>query len=1278
MNNNLKEYIESFDNIIWLYRDIIDNKILENENLKNIDNEAKKELFDYIFDKYLDSESELNSLSVDSRYYSVVIHFLNKIEIFLPIEEYCNNKIRDEIKKIKISNVRDIFMCLDMALFLDDKSLLNEIPFDEYLSFISYRIKDINYGNGYFYAKSMSLIFIINLLLEKIKEKVDIDEILNAIKKFDEFGQYNILEYIIYSLTKEEIQSDLIYDNLIKYCIELFNEEKVRKSFYDKRITKTLYTIINSISDNNEGLKYILDVYFTKDEKELEEIYQYIDYEERYKLDIPIYCLLRLTENKIDIKSILTDDQYRLVIMYLALYVEKDNKIIIKNVIGENIDLSIYWDLVREKFLEYCSKTFDLYFFNKYSNLLQLLNPTAEEFNNFSEQVKNVFYWHIIKEDNKELYPLIPKEVKKVIETDKRYREKIEEEKQLFQKERIECVHKFFDKNKIIEDIDNIIKVLGNNPTFQDLSYYNDEFYKGKYDNKEKYLEDTERVIINPFIIDYYLIISRIFVKNVFMDKIKEYVDKYWDKHWGIQLYNYLKRHRDIKVNFTEKEKGKIKDYFKSSNYKENIKDLHNCLEGTFDNSYIYFVFYNLGNIFKDIKFEYDEEILIKMLKVPYDYYKGDIKLYNNYYYLDYMGITVEYDADRINFDNFFDGNKEIKNSVFQNLLKNIDKNKITNEFGSYYALLSIIKLYNSDRENYKLYYDNIAELVVHFYTSSLNKAEFLQVYNIINNFIRENNLDLRILDIVNKSNQINHDHLKYINNFQKKLLETNKLYNSNDYYHNCYTLIYEIRKKINSKYIKITHNVSPHVADTIKNEIRELEKYNNINYLEQEDFNNFKNNLKSIYNKFTKEDDFNSEESMFYDNLLYLQSFIIKDITIWENFIKFLIDNKDYYYKYDKEENLIFKNLFKQLNKYKNNFDFKSFINNLVLLYNNTLVKPYETGIVPNENLILWLLNNLISYLIELKLEEDLYQKIYKGIPFLDENVKEEIKRKVFNKFSPIKIEIKNNNYIVYNLKDNLFLNKTENIYELVRWLIPNDDNEVSRILRFDYLLNDIKNQNITISSPKNFEDPNENLYNSEDKIYIVCFSRTIDEDNAYAWWKIYGQVTNDKFENIKIRINFNKRNLIKNLLKDKNSDYIYYFGDIDYSMPKDNNKANTEIKDFFYKSYAFKFEDEFRVLIKCKNSNDKNIIYNNKNEPHLLKLPVNINLYRSIKVNKNSFNPYKHLKINTKTKIKDILIAYQKRYIRKNKKHIKNFCNKFITVIRRYVNVYKNKKEK
>ena len=78
----------------------------------------------------------------------------------------------------------------------------------------------------------------------------------------------------------------------------------------------------------------------------------------------------------------------------------------------------------------------------------------------------------------------------------------------------------------------------------------------------------------------------------------------------------------------------------------------------------------------------------------------------------------------------------------------------------------------------------------------------------------------------------------------------------------------------------------------------------------------NFKNNLKNIYNKFAKEYDFNFEESMFYDNLLYLQSFIIEDIRIWEIFTKFLMNNREHYYKYDKIENLIFENLFEYIDK--------------------------------------------------------------------------------------------------------------------------------------------------------------------------------------------------------------------------------------------------------------------------------------------------------------------------------------------------------------------------
>ena len=1232
MNNNLREYIESFNNIIWLYRNIIDNKILENENLKSIDNEAKKELFDYIFDKYLDSESELNSLSVDSRYYSVVIHFLNKIEIFLPIEEYCNNKIRDEIKKIKISNVRDIFMHLDMALFLDDKSLLNKIPFSEYLSFISDSIKDINYGNGYYYAKSMPLIFIINLLLEKIKEKEDIDKILDVIKKFDEFGQYNILEYIIYSLDEEEIKSDLIYNNLIKYCIELFNEEKLRKSHLNKRITKILEVIIDAIFEDIERLKFILDIYFPKDEKELEEIYQYIDYKEKYKLDIPLYCI---SKNKVDIKNTLTDIQCDIIIKYLALYVRKDKdneiKIIVKNILDEDIDLRIYWNLVRENFLEYCSKTFDIIFFNRYRNILQLLNPTVDEFNNFSEQVKNVFYWHLIKEDNKELYSLIPEEVKKAIEIDKRYKEKIGEEKRLFQEERIKCVHKFFDKNKILEDIDNIIKALGNNPTFQDLSYYNDEYYKGKYENKEKYLE-SEIIIINPFIIDYFLIVSKYLIKNISMSKIKEYVENYWDKHWGIHLYNYLKRKNDIvdRVSFDDNEKDKIKNYFKSYNYSETIKDLHNCLEGTFDNSYLYFIFYNLENIFKDIKFEYDEEILINMLKIPYDYYKGDIKLYNNYYYLEYFGVIMEYDADNINFDIFFIGNEEMKSSIFKKLIESIDKNMITNEFGSYYALLSIIKLYNSDKENLYTYYNKIVELVAHFYTSSLNKVEFSQIYNIINSFVQENNLDNNILDIINESKQINYDHLKYINNLQRKLLEEEIFYTSS-----CYKLIYEIRRKINSKDIKISHNINPSTIENIKYELNQLYQHNNFDYLNQVEFNNLKNKIKNISDKFINDTDLNFEESMIYNNLLYLQNFIVEDITIWQKFTEFLINNKDYYYSDMIIEKLIFENLFEYIDK--NNFKFDFFIDNLILLYNSIIEKPYKDGIIPNETLIHRFLDNVILALIDLKLDENLYKNIYDNITYLNYFVKNAIKENIFNDFPPVKITIKNGEYFVYDLENN-FRFETNDIDDLVKRLVPNDFNNVSRILKFQYLLNDINNETLTMSHPYIFEDKNECLYSLDKKVYMACFSKTIDKDNAYAWWKIYGITPDDNLENIKVRIIFNKRDLLKNILLKKDKNFEYYFGDIKYIG--DKKEKNDDIKDFFEKSTSFKFEREFRILIKYigidEIPNDK---YNDKYKI-FFKLDLDNKLYKSITLdNKLSFDPYRNLEGKHKEAIKHIL---------------------------------------
>ena len=60
----------------------------------------------------------------------------------------------------------------------------------------------------------------------------------------------------------------------------------------------------------------------------------------------------------------------------------------------------------------------------------------------------------------------------------------------------------------------------------------------------------------------------------------------------------------------------------------------------------------------KDIKFEYYKEILYNMSKIPY-YYKGDMKLYNNYYYLEYTGIITDSDLK----------NKETGNFIFQKFM---------------------------------------------------------------------------------------------------------------------------------------------------------------------------------------------------------------------------------------------------------------------------------------------------------------------------------------------------------------------------------------------------------------------------------------------------------------------------------------------------------------------------------------------------------------------------------------------------------------------------------
>ncbi|MEI0531369.1 hypothetical protein R4I97_07400 [Brachyspira pilosicoli] len=999
MNKILDDYINSFDNILNFYYDLIDIKE-DSEILKNINDDDKKKLFDYLFDKYLDEENILIALSVGNYYENEIIK-LNDIKIFFTIKDYCKDIIENKINNLRESEIRNIYLLLDMSIFIDeDYEKINNMYFDKYLTYIEKSISSIDNKNYFYYIKLISFIIIIKLYTNKLDNN-SINIIMPLIKKLGtEYRQYNMLGNLLLYLEDEYIKLDIVYDNFIKYYFEIssriLNKKDMHPLILNNNI-KIILSIIDVISDFKEKLKNVLDIFFINDSKELKELFNNIRYGIKiYNLDIPIYCL---SKNK-NLVNCLSDEQYPVFMIYLIANF-KNNEIKIKIYDDIEIDLSCYIDILQKYFLSFCkgnNEMPDIYLTDNYRDLLLSLNITADDFNNFTKIMQNYFAWNIIKETD-ELYQYIPENIKKEKSIDKEYREKIEKEKSLYEEKRFSCVHSFFFKDKLISDIDDIIKCLGEIPTYKDLALYNQEY--NKYKNKNEYL-DKEIVIINPFIIYYSLIISKIFLKTIDMNEIKKYIETYWDKHWGIHLYNYMQYISDIrdKVIFTDEEKIKIKKYFEVD-FEDNIKDLHNCLIGVNDNSYLYYLFYNFDNIFKDIDINYHENILLNLLKIPYYYYRGNIKLYNNYYYLEYMGIIEERFDEIIDFNKFFSKSSCTKNGLLFLLFENIDNVNIIYNTEIYATILcSIIKIYISMEEDTDIF-----------------------------------------------------------NNIEKKL---SKLY-----------LLKICFNKIEDRYIKYS---------TIGNFIKEHDLFNDIKKLD------------------------------------------------------------------------------------------------------------------------------------------------------------------TINLFPPVKVIIENNTYCVYDLKTDSKLIEINDITTLVDYLIVDNGCNISRILYFKYLIKDIKEKRLTISHPYNFEDNNENMYSLDEKVYMCCFSNTVDSENSYANWKIYGTSYSDDVDNIKVRILVNKKDLIKNILKIKDDNYIYYFGNILYDKLKDPKNVNQHIYDFFIKNDAFKFENEFRVLIECVNKDDSNILRNDNDIPNFLRLPICNILYKNITLNnESSFNPYRNILDKDKEAIKFLLKEQQ-----------------------------------
>ncbi|CRF34214.1 putative uncharacterized protein [Brachyspira suanatina] len=1237
MEMSVKNYIDQFDkNIILLYKDIISNS--DQCNLAIQKDEEKKELFTYIFNNYLDNESPLRSLYI---FYGVT---LKDIKIFKSIENFCINTIKDKVNKINFNTVRNIFIHLDTILFLSDNGKLDEsiydtILFDEYLYLIKENINKINLSNAFYYIQSVVSIFAIKFFNNKLIDLDDIQKIIDTIYLFNVYGQFSILQTIISIIldsnnNKEIIKDEQIYNNLVKTSIKIFsNEELIKKSPYKNIVIRLVKSIVDVLCDNEKYIIDIIKTFFPSDEEKLNKIFQTIsNYDYADDLDIIIYCL---SKRNIDINKIFSGFQFYIIIRYLALYF-KDEKIIIND-----IDLSSYIDIVKKSFLDYCKnyeiKKHGFIFPKRYENILSSLNPTKEEFNDFSENMKIFFYYNIIDEGSP-LFELIPENVKKEKILDRQFREKLEkEEKEAFEYQ-TECIHLFFDKDKLVEDVNKIINKLGNDADFTTLDMYNT--ISDKYKRKEEYLKD-DYIIVNPFIKYYFLTTSKDFNSGLRMTDIIDYINDYWDKHWAIHLYNYIlylnSYPRNNKVEFTDEEKVKIKEYFNYNNYQNNISDLINIVKCS-DKYFLYFIYYRLENIFEGIDFEYTEELIYNLVKIPYYYYNRDVKLYKNYFYLDYNGIWTESFFNEINFENFFNKNEDCKINIIKKLIENIDRSNLIDEFKGYYHILSIIKIYDSLEENEKIEFkDSISELILEFYRLSLYKKEESIVSDVISDFINKNNLKLEILKMINSFEYINYYHFKYINNLQLELLQNDELY-KNEFI--C-DFLYKIRLKIYKKEIQIVKNISPHISATIKNYIGNICKYKDKDITDEEELKSLKDIISNINNELKNNIDFNFNEYMFYTNFLYLQSFIINDITLWNYFTEYISNNIENYHDDMIAERYIFENLFSNIDK--NKFNFNLFVDKLIKCHNKISPKYIEEGIIPNENLIIGLLNKIIFILAKLNIERELYKRIYNEINILNIEIREKLESILFSIIKPVKI-IKNNDiYEVYYLSSGYNILNTNNIDDIVNELIPYDEEEVSKILYFKYLLKDMENGVMTFSHPYTYEDHNEKLYDINSKIYISCFSKTVNTNNVYAMWKIYGYTENDDI--IKVRITFNKRILIKSILERFVNNAVYYIGDIEYDPNKNITNVNDDIKDFFYKSDAFQFENEFRILVDCNNVQyiDRNTEFEKdivKDMPVYLQLPISKEIYKTINLYSDySFNPYKNIDEKYRKDNQDIL---------------------------------------
>ncbi|MGL5721271.1 MAG: hypothetical protein ACRCY4_02565 [Brevinema sp.] len=783
----------------------------------------------------------------------------------------------------------------------------------------------------------------------------------------------------------------------------------------------------------------------------------------------------------------------------------------------------------------------------------------------------------MIQNENDPLWREVPDEERSRVlqwnEEAKNIQNKKEERQRLRKEKENSCINDFFDKDTdFIKQESEKIKEYFGKPDVTHKDIYD-------YMHETSFIVEPDKIltqnlpILNSFLIFhlyniyYVLRDSNTNEETVNLEDIFGKVLENWNNYWGLYLYNYLIALKKFDFPFTPDQKEKLISYF------EKLQD---------DFSVPAYIYWHLNHVFGIIP-KLVENTALKLLKMDYRYLSTDnptsVLIHNEIYYDPKQGLLFPnvVDYEKKDFSTFIEDNDLDKLDLFDKLLQDLS---IEDSCFYYYSpyfprfhLLSIINIYELfDSEQKQKYDPTLKKLCKQYIDATIQKAN-QQPYRslLVLETIEKLGVELEILELINKASTIHEIHLSQVRDIQLK-------YFRQPQWDNYKSVLYSIRKDIELK----NKEVIPY--NYTKNPIQ-------FNQEDRDNFEDLKNRLSSLkldmavdYEEYKKLKDTAikvSENLQKYTidetpheikyNIVYALAFLDMDeddFDIWERFCEITLEKRDYYF-----QDMSIPILSYIIQNYRIQ-KIEKFVELIVKYYDNQPEpKEYPSGVVYTPEFeFIYVLQECINQLTKTDFEynSEAYDLLLR-INSLTLAQREKIRLRS-QKLKFVTITYSENKYLLdkkgFDSIDGLIQYYTE-----IKSLKA--DATMSQIRSFEYLIQDIKDKTWTMSHPHCFEDPIENQYPIDKPLYISCWSFSEGRNNAYAWWKLYGNSKKSFRSTIPIT------SLIKSAvsLLEKCPNSTLYLGSIEYNLENQEYHQNSE--DFFKKRSDFKFENEFRVMI-------------------------------------------------------------------------------------------------